>query len=150
MRYNALLCLAALSLAGCGDNVPAIETTTFAASLGVNLAAMTKTPNGLYYQDQIVGTGALAENGKDVSVHYAGSLPDGQLFDVNIAPAAPLIFRIGVHGVILGFEEGVTGMRVGGRRLILIPPSLGYGAQATGNIPKNSILVFRIDLVGVI
>src|SRR5688572_4522347 len=82
-----------------------------------------------------------------ISIHYVGTLPDGTQFDANSASDPPYEFRLGAGEVVPGFEEAVTGMKVGGKRQVVIPPALGYGAQANGPIPANSALVFTIDLV---
>ena len=153
MRASIMLALAA-TIAGCGsDSGPSggatIETTTFAASLGIDLAQMTKTSSGLYYREITTGSGALAGPGSRVSLHYAGWLANGTQFDANEEPAQPLQFTLGAGQVIPGFDEGVRGMKVGGRRQLIIPPSLGYGGSQVGPIPPNSILVFRVDLVAV-
>jgi peptidylprolyl isomerase len=144
--------LLALALGACGTDTssseaPTIETAAFAATLSVNLAASTKTGTGLYYRDLVVGTGALVASGQQVSVHYAGSLANGTQFDANAAPSAPFVFRVGTGQVISGWDQGVPGMRVGGRRQLIIPPALGYGAAANGPIPRNSILVFTVEVV---
>ena len=136
--------------AACGDpagSTPSIEDTTFAPALEVNLAAMTRTGTGLYYRDLQVGAGAQLAPGQTVGVHYTGWLPNGTMFDRNQPGQAPLSFQFGVGAVIPGFDQGLAGMRVGGRRQIIIPPHLGYGNQAVGPIPANSILVFTVDLV---
>lgn len=127
--------------------VPKIEDVTFAPELEVNLAASTKTASGLYYRDIVVGDGAMvrADSGGDtVSVRYAGYLRSGVQFDSNRDAPGPLTFVTGRLQVIDGFDEGVRGMRVAGRRQIIIPPALGYGNRPNGNIPANSILVFDV------
>ncbi len=146
----ALVC----ALSACSQSTstgPSIESTTFAAALGVDLKAMTKTPDGLYVRDVTVGTGALAIVGHRVSVHYTGWLANGTQFDANGPSDPPFSFNIGVGEVIAGWDEGVQGMLVGGRRQLVIPPSLAYGAAGAGGgvIPPNAILVFVIDLVAV-
>jgi FKBP-type peptidyl-prolyl cis-trans isomerase len=151
MRRLLLSLALALPLiaAGCGDSTltePEISETTFAASLGVDLAAMTVSPTGLYSRDLVVGGGATAGQGTQVAVHYALHLPNGTLIEQSPA-GDPLDFRLGVDNLIAGFTEGVKGMRVGGRRQIIVPPSLGYGRQSNGPIPPNSILVFTLELV---
>lgn len=126
------------------DNMT-IETATFAPALGVDLKASTRTSSGLYYRDILAGDGPAVAAGQQVSVTYTGWLPDGKQFD-----AGPYAFRLGARAVIPGWDEGLVGMRVGGTRQLIIPPSLGYGAM--GNppvIPANAILVFNIDVVGV-
>ena len=152
MRFSAVpvLCCAAVALSGCGDKLtglPDIATTTFAPALGVNLATMTLTSSGLYYKDLAVGAGLLLSAGQQVSIHYAGNLANGTQFDANGPAATPFKFTLGAGQVIQGFDQGVAGMHVGGKRQLVIPPGLGYGAQANGPIPANSILVFTIDVV---
>jgi FKBP-type peptidyl-prolyl cis-trans isomerase len=142
------LLVSALACGGDAVFVPNIEQTQFATSLNVDLAQSTKTASGLYYRDLLVGTGALnpADTAKTVSVGYAGFFRNGVQFDAgNLGP-----FRTGTGAVIAGFDEGLKGMRAGGRRQLILPPSLGYGAQSTNGIPANSILVFVVDLRTVI
>ena len=124
--------------------MPNIDTTNFAPSLNVNLAASTKTASGLYYRDITVGAGALVPvaSGASVTTTYAGYLRNGTEFDSGSLPA----FTTGTGAVIDGYDEGVRGMRVGGQRQLIIPPSLGYGSRASGSIPANSILIFVITL----
>ena len=126
-----------------------IESTTFAPALGVDLKAMTKTPSGLYYRDLVVGTGEPVVAGKEVSVHYSGSFPDGRVFDANQGSDPPFAFVPGAGGVIGGWEEGVVGMRVGGKRQLIVPPELGYGASDYGPIPGGSILFFTVEAVAI-
>ena len=154
-RFARLLSLftllaAALSTA-CGDReqpaVP-IESTTFAPALGVDLANSTKTPSGLYYRDVAVGTGPALAAGQTVSMRYVGSFADGKVFDSNPAPKPPFSFRLGSGQVIQGWDEGLVGMKVGGRRQLIIPPTLGYGPNTYGPIPGNSVLVFTVDALG--
>jgi peptidylprolyl isomerase len=149
-RFLFALALAVLplSVSGCGDSPTSIEDTRFASSLGVDLGSMTRTASGMYFSDLTAGTGAVAQSGKTVGVYYKGSLPDGRVFD-SLSSGAPLSFRLGTGAVIPGFDEGITGIKVGGKRLMVIPPSLGYGNRAVGSIPANSILVFEVTLVSV-
>jgi FKBP-type peptidyl-prolyl cis-trans isomerase FkpA len=126
-----------------------IESATFAPALNVDLTASTKTASGLYYRDLTVGTGPEVATGQQVSVHYGGWLPNGALFDENVVGQPPLTFTPGAGGVIDGWEEGVVGMRVGGKRQLILPPALGYGAGGSGPIPPNAILVFTVEVVGV-
>ena len=142
----------AISLGACGSDAPTapaatIETTTFAAALGVNIASSTKTTSGLYYRDIVVGTGALVTSGQTLGMHYTGWLANGTQFDINGPTATPFSFVLGTGNVIAGWHLGIAGMRVGGQRQLIIPPSLGYGAQANGAIPGNSILVFNVTVV---
>lgn len=156
--HRFILMMAALGAAGCSDRpapaavpaaggAPDIATTNFAPSLGVEPSAMTRTPRGAWIRDLTVGTGEPVSAGKMVAIHYAGSLPDGTQFDANGPADAPYVFRLGAGEVVPGFDEGVTGMRVGGKRQVVIPPVLGYGAEAHGPLPANAILVFTIELV---
>ena len=108
----------------------------------------TKTASGLQYWDIKVGTGATADRGMTVKVHYTGWLTSGKKFDSSVGQA-PFKFRIGAHQVIKGWEEGVSGMKVGGKRQLRIPPDLAYGAQGyPGAIPPNATLIFDIQLLG--
>ncbi len=151
-RLFLLLALALPLLAGaCGSDGPtSIEDTEFAPELGVDLSAMTRTSSGLYYRDITVGTGAVAQNGSRVTMYYQGWFPDGRLFSAAVRPQAPLpAFVLGAGRVIQGWDEGIPGMRVGGKRLLVIPPSLAYGSAGRGSIPPNAILVFEVELAGV-
>jgi len=100
-------------------------------------------------QDLIIGTGATAVVGDTVTVHYVGTLTNGSKFDSSYDRNQPYPFRLGAGAVIAGFDQGVVGMRVGGKRRLTIPPHLGYGNQATQGIPANSTLIFEIDLVSI-
>lgn len=147
LRLLTTLCVLALS-AGCGDNsitaVP-IEQTTFAPSLGVDLQASTKLPSGMYYRDITVGTGTTLASGQTVGMRYVGSFANGNEFDSNPAPKPVFTFRLGAGQVIRGWDLGLVGMKVGGRRQLIIPPELGYGPNDYGPIPGNSVLVFTVD-----
>lgn len=110
-----------------------------------------KTASGLAYWDIRVGNGETAKEGSRVLVHYTGWLTDGKKFDSSVDAGQPFKFTIGNGEVIKGWEEGVAGMRVGGKRQLRIPPDLGYGAQGTpdGPIPPNATLIFDVKLLGV-
>jgi FKBP-type peptidyl-prolyl cis-trans isomerase len=109
----------------------------------------TKTPDGLQYWDIKVGTGRTADRGATVKVHYTGWLTNGKKFDSSVGKP-PFQFRIGAHQVIKGWEEGVSGMKVGGKRQLRIPPDLAYGKEGyPGAIPPNATLIFDIQLLGV-
>jgi FKBP-type peptidyl-prolyl cis-trans isomerase len=111
---------------------------------------MTKTPSGLRFQDLVPGDGAEASAGKTVSVHYTGWLPNGEKFDSSRDRDQPFGFTLGAGQVIAGWDEGVAGMRVGGRRKLVIPPDLGYGtAGAPPDIPPGATLVFDVELLNV-
>jgi FKBP-type peptidyl-prolyl cis-trans isomerase FkpA len=108
-------------------------------------------PDGLKYVDVAIGDGAPAENGKTVSVHYTGWLMDGTKFDSSLDRGQPIQFVLGTGHVIKGWDEGLLGMRVGGKRTLTIPPDLGYGQAGAGGglIPPNATLKFDVQLVGV-
>ncbi|HVZ89568.1 MAG TPA: FKBP-type peptidyl-prolyl cis-trans isomerase [Polyangia bacterium] len=98
-----------------------------------------------------VGEGATATKGKTVSVHYTGRLTDGTKFDSSYDRGQPIDFPLGAGVVIKGWDQGIDGMKVGGKRKLTIPPDLAYGARGTpgGPIPPNATLVFDVELVGV-
>ncbi len=106
-------------------------------------------PSGLQYQDLKLGDGAVAKSGQSVSVNYIGVLTDGTKFDSSFDAGKPFTFSLGAGQVIKGWDEGVAGMKVGGRRILIIPANLGYGGQAVGSIPANSTLIFQVDLLEV-
>ena len=109
-----------------------------------------KTASGLQYWDIIVGTGAEAKQGSHVKVHYTGWLTTGKKFDSSVDAGKPFPFTIGRGEVIKGWEEGVAGMKVGGKRQLRIPPELAYGQQGyPGAIPPNATLIFDIQLLAV-
>jgi FKBP-type peptidyl-prolyl cis-trans isomerase FkpA len=108
------------------------------------------TPSGLQYWDIVVGTGAIAVAGKTVKVHYTGWLTDGKKFDSSVDRGQPLSFPLGGGRVIKGWDEGVAGMKVGGKRQLRIPSELGYGARGAGGvIPPNATLIFDVELLDV-
>jgi FKBP-type peptidyl-prolyl cis-trans isomerase FkpA len=107
-------------------------------------------PNGMEFIDIQVGTGDEAQSGKQVTVHYTGWLTDGKKFDSSRDRRDPFQFALGRGQVIKGWDEGVNGMRVGGQRRLIIPPSLGYGQRgAPGAIPPNATLIFDVELLKV-
>jgi FKBP-type peptidyl-prolyl cis-trans isomerase FkpA len=110
----------------------------------------TTTPSGLKYWDLKKGTGAVAKKGDVVKVHYTGWLTDGKKFDSSLDRGEPFAFKLGAGMVIKGWDEGVAGMKVGGKRQLRIPPDLGYGADGAGAaIPPNATLVFDVELLAV-
>jgi FKBP-type peptidyl-prolyl cis-trans isomerase FkpA len=158
----------AISVGGCGDATdrggdraadraptPAVAspdvTTTYAAELNVDLTNMTRLESGLYIQDLEEGEGEAVEAGQVALVQYTGWLPDGTLFDSSRQPGRqPFDVVVGRGEVIEGWDQGLPGMRVGGRRLLVIPPTLGYGAEGAGGvIPPNATLIFDVELVEV-
>ena len=109
-----------------------------------------KTDSGLEYENTKEGDGAEAKAGQKVSVHYTGTLTDGSKFDSSRDRGRPFEFTLGVGQVIKGWDEGVAGMKVGGQRMLTIPPELGYGSRgASGVIPPNATLIFDVELLGV-
>jgi FKBP-type peptidyl-prolyl cis-trans isomerase FkpA len=126
--------LAIVALAGCGDDA----------------ATNPSDPAELQIEELAVGTGTTAAVGDTVRVGYTGSFLNGQVFDSSVGRTPPYIeFRLGVQAVIPGFEQGILGMRVGGRRRVTIPSRLAYGSQGSGSIPPNTPLRFEIELVAV-
>ena len=122
-------------------------TTTKTETKGEN--GMITTPSGLQYQDIIVGSGTEAKSGHKVKVHYVGTLTDGTKFDSSVDRGQPFEFDLGTGSVIKGWDEGVAGMKIGGKRKLVIPPDLGYGSRAIGKIPANSTLIFEVNLLEV-
>ena len=110
-----------------------------------------KTTSGLIYWDIRVGNGEVAKEGSHVRVHYTGWLTTGKKFDCSVDAGKAFDFTIGNGDVIKGWDEGVAGMKVGGKRQLRIPPDLGYGAEGTpgGPIPPNATLIFDVQLLGV-
>jgi FKBP-type peptidyl-prolyl cis-trans isomerase len=108
------------------------------------------TKSGLKYIDEVVGTGESPRRGRPVSVHYTGTLANGTKFDSSVDRGQPYEFPIGVGEVIEGWDEGIMTMKVGGKRKLIIPPDLGYGAAGKApKIPPNSTLYFDVELMGV-
>jgi FKBP-type peptidyl-prolyl cis-trans isomerase FkpA len=155
MRKTMIL-LAGLTAGACSspteldDRWANPETIQYAAGLNVNLSAMQLTSSGLYWQDLSVGTGPAAANGNTVTLHYTGWLPDATMFetsrDERNEPLTP--FPLGVGLVIKGWDEGIVGMRAGGKRRLVIRPELAYGRQGRGSvIPPLATLIFDVELV---
>ncbi|HWZ43249.1 MAG TPA: FKBP-type peptidyl-prolyl cis-trans isomerase [Candidatus Saccharimonadales bacterium] len=139
MRFCAFAFVLAVMLALCSCEGP-----THVSGPGVT------TASGLQYWDVKAGTGALAEKGKKVVVHYTGWLADGKKFDSSVEKYRPFVFVLGSGAVIHGWDEGVIGMKAGGKRQLRIPPGIGYGAQGSPpDIPPNATLVFDIELLEV-
>jgi peptidylprolyl isomerase/FKBP-type peptidyl-prolyl cis-trans isomerase FkpA len=104
----------------------------------------------LQIEDLVVGTGAEAVGGQNVTVHYTGWLTDGTQFDSSLDRGEPFVFPLGGGRVIQGWDQGVAGMKIGGKRKLTIPPELGYGARGAGGaIPPNATLVFEVELLEV-
>lgn len=133
----AIAALLAVGLAGCADSKK--EETK-----------IEKTDSGLQYQDLQVGTGEVAQHGDTVTVHYTGWLKDGTKFDSSLDHNKPFVFTIDAGEVIKGWDEGVLGMKEGGKRKLMIPPELGYGRRGSPPvIPPNADLIFEVELLKV-
>jgi FKBP-type peptidyl-prolyl cis-trans isomerase len=118
-----------------------IDTASVSANINMN--------DQLEIQDEVVGTGVEAVSGKSVTVNYSGTLTDGTKFDSSYDRNEPFTFKLGAGEVIAGWDQGFAGMKVGGKRKLTIPPSLGYGSQDMGTIPPNSTLIFEVELLKV-
>lgn len=127
----------------------AAAVTYLIANRNANSGSEVTTASGLKYIDITEGTGATPQTGQMLSVHYTGTLQDGRKFDSSLDRGKPYQFRVGTGGVIKGWDEGLMGMKVGGKRKLIIPPSLGYGATGTPNIPPNSTLLFDVELLDI-
>lgn len=121
-----------------------VERTTFAPSLGIHLESMSRRPSGLYVQDLQTGTGAVVTRGRTAVVRYTGWLPNGEQFD-----SGEVSVSVGSRQTIAAWEEALLGMRVGGKRRIVTPPNLAYGARGAGPIPPNAVLVFDMEVTDV-
>jgi FKBP-type peptidyl-prolyl cis-trans isomerase len=128
IRSCGLLMAAALALAGCGSDSPT-------------------EPSLFRVEDIVVGSGDPAVAGDTLTVHYTGALESGQVFDDSYARGEPYTFRLGAGAVIQGWDLGLVGMRVGGKRRLIIPPELAYGSQGRSPIPPNATLHFEVELV---
>ncbi|MGE0442601.1 MAG: FKBP-type peptidyl-prolyl cis-trans isomerase [Gemmatimonadales bacterium] len=150
MNLRLLVLFGAGLAAACAKNAAGGEAARFDPSLGVDVGSLTTTGSGLRYRDFVVGDGTEVVRGSQVAVHYRGYLASGgPPFDANTAQDAPLEFTVGEGRVISGWDEGLVGMRVGGRRQLVVPPELGYGKSGLGPIPGGATLIFTIDLVAV-
>lgn len=163
MKLRTCAVLLVLGGAACGDasedaGAPAVAAEpasdevakTYAPALDVDLDRMTRTSSGLHVEDLEEGAGQAAERGNTILVHYTGWLPDGTRFDSSRDADNPFGLEIGAGHVIAGWDEGIPGMRVGGVRRLVIPPSLAYGnAGAGGVIPPGATLVFEVELLEV-
>ena len=137
----ALVALGALLLIILNDS----GTSTSAPAI----AGAVTTPSGLQYVDEVEGTGVSPKQGQAVTVHYTGTLPNGTKFESSLDRGQPLTFKIGTGGVIRGWDEGILTMKVGGKRRLIIPANLAYGAAGNPpKIPPNTPLTFEIELLG--
>ena len=144
-----------IRLAGAAAALAIIAACTPAGRAVAADTQVSEMPNGLKYTDVKVGDGATAKAGNKVSVNYTGWLYNngakGAKFDSSLDRGQPFQFTLGAHQVIAGWDEGVAGMKVGGKRTLIIPPELGYGARGAGGgaIPPNATLIFDVDLLQV-
>jgi peptidylprolyl isomerase len=123
------------------------ETTPMSAESAENIVT---TESGLQYIDIVEGTGEAPKKGQTVSVHYTGTLTNGDKFDSSRDRGQPFEFPLGAGRVIKGWDEGIASMKIGGQRQLIIPPDLGYGARGAGGvIPPNATLLFDVELLGV-
>src|ERR671924_167150 len=132
-----------------GHEMAAGETGSVGNAPGIPKleGAVQTTPSGLRYIDEQVGEGASIQSGQTVSVHYTGWLTNGTKFDSSRDRRDPFVFNLGKGQVIQGWDEGVQGMKVGGKRKLTIPPAMAYGSRGAGGvIPPNATLVFEVEL----
>jgi FKBP-type peptidyl-prolyl cis-trans isomerase FkpA len=114
------------------------------------MSSVVSTPSGLKYEDIAPGSGAVASKGQQATVHYTGWLTTGRKFDSSVDRNEPFEFTLGAGMVIRGWDEGVVGMKVGGKRKLMIPADLAYGTRGAGGvIPPNAELIFEVELLGV-
>ena len=140
-----ILIMIVVLFSGCGGN----EDTSSGLMPAEDDPTVITTASGLRYQDLETGSGDPATEGDTVIVHYTGWLTDGTKFDSSVDRQQPFSFTLGLREVIQGWEEGVEGMRIGGKRKLIIPPELAYGEREIGNglIPANSTLIFEVELL---
>lgn len=147
MKLLTLFALVSIAYIWTGHLVSASPQGTGPAP---NQNKVVTTASGLKYIDERVGTGAAAQQGQRVRVHYSGWLQNGQKFDSSLDRKEPFEFVLGMGQVIRGWDEGVAGMKVGGKRRLIIPSALGYGTRGAGGvIPPNADLTFDVELLGV-
>ena len=144
-----LLMACAVFISGCASNASSAKIlTTMCAQAGRGQAVT--TASGLKYEDLVVGTGAEARPGSNITTNYVGTLVDGTEFDNSYSRGQAFPLTLGAGQVIPGWDEGIVGMKAGGKRCLTIPPQLGYGAQGSPPvIPANATLIFEIELMSV-
>lgn len=143
------LLLTGIAIAACSER-EAVKPASDAKPAASTPAPLTTTPSGLAYADLTVGSGAQPVAGKPVKVHYTGWLENGTKFDSSVDRGEPFVFTIGAGEVIPGWDEGVMTMKTGGKRRLVVPPQLGYGATGAGGvIPPDATLIFEVELIDV-
>jgi FKBP-type peptidyl-prolyl cis-trans isomerase len=141
-----LLVIAVVAYFALRPKAPAASTS----GIPTSASEIITTASGLKIQDLVVGTGQEAKSGDNVSVHYTGWLEDGTKFDSSLDRGTPFEFTLGAGRVIKGWDEGIVGMKVGGKRKLTIPAALGYGAQGYPPvIPANATLIFEVELLAI-
>ena len=141
-----------LVLSGCSiapNNTESLNSSQTATDQAIQGAQNKYQITELKIEDTVVGTGDEALAGKQVTVHYTGTLTNGTKFDSSLDRGQPFTFTLGAGEVIQGWDEGVAGMKVGGKRKLTIPPEMGYGPMAISTIPANSTLLFDVELLKV-
>lgn len=134
---------------GTSQNISTTAPTSNLANVATSIdTAKVNNKTGVITEDLVVGTGAEAKNGDKIVVDYVGKFEDGKIFDSSKG-RGPFTFTLGAGQVIQGWEQGILGMKEGGKRILVIPPALGYGASDVGPIPANSTLIFEVDLISV-
>lgn len=157
MRTLGVAAAVTLALVACGDNPvdpgpnllgPIPRNVEFAVSLAIDLDNMTETASGLFYRDDVVGNGDIAATGDAATVGYVLWLTDGTSLGSGVFPF--VLGTVGQGGAIAGFDEGVTGMRVGGERTLVLPATLAYGSGGTAGIPGDAVLVYELALTALV
>src|SRR5262249_44261261 len=164
MKRSLLLTLVLLTVVACGEKAEQPQTAPAQSpaaqpaqpaeqsakkEITVNDANAVTTPSGLKYVDLVQGKGDEAKSGQTVDVNYTVWLTNGTKFDSSYDAGQPISFKLGAGLVVQGWDEGIAGMKVGGKRKLIIPPDLGYGSRGKGPVPPNAIMVFEVELVGV-
>ena len=150
-KYLILFLLTAFALIpACTQNEQKPAPAAIQPAGGQSAGKLVKTPSGLQYEDLVPGSGDSPKPGKKVTVHYTGWLIDGTKFDSSLDKNEPFTFVIGAGQVIPGWDEGVMSMKIGGKRKLVVPAALGYGAAGAGGvIPPNATLVFEVILLDI-
>ncbi|MEO8502969.1 MAG: FKBP-type peptidyl-prolyl cis-trans isomerase [Acidobacteriota bacterium] len=153
MNYSrtALAVAALVAVAALTTSVHAEDAKKAATAETKKVSNVVTTASGLKYEDLKVGDGPTAQVGSTVGMRYTGTFPDGKIFDSNAgANGQPYVLKVGAHEVIKGWDEGIPGMRVGGKRKLTVPPELAYGERGyPGAIPPNATLIFEVELLSV-